>query len=253
MAKPVLINHKVLITRPGAQGKALCEALERAQVACEHIPAINILENPNKLPEQKIVSLFLASELIIAISANAVNYCKLLTPKITKNTPVLAIGKSTQQVLIQHKNYHEQQIVLPKEYSTEGLLQLEILQQIKNRKIALICGVGGRELLEQVLIERGAVCTRIETYQRMYPGENEAKLQQQLAVNDFNKVVITSGQALENLVKMSGGQLPALLKLQLIVISHRLANLAVDIGFTQPALIIKNADNAAIMKLLKKG
>lgn len=264
------MHNKVLVTRPGSQGRELCEALERTGMACEHIPAMIISENPqNNLLASKLDSgseseqelgfmrILKSAQLIIVISANAVNYCKLLHPEFTRSTPILAIGKSTQQALIQHKNYSEQQISMPKQYSTEGLLALELLQNIRNKKIALVCGVGGRKLLEQVLLERGAVCSRIESYQRTYPSDYEEKLQRYLTQNNFidnmSRVVVTSGQALENLVKMAGGQLSALLQLQLVVISQRIANLAIDLGFEKPALIIENADNAAIVKLLKKG
>lgn len=246
----------ILITRPGEQGKELCQQLKKNNIACEHIPAMKISENSNKPQDEAIKKIFLelkSAGLIIVLSINAIKYCQLLTPEHTQNIPILAIGKSTKKFLINSRKYCESQVMAPEEYSSEGLLELKPLnhENINNQKVVIVCGVGGREILEQELAARGAQCFRVETYQRAYPAEHEFKLQQYLALHETEMVLVTSGEALQNLVRMSGGQLLTLLQLQLVVMSQRIANIAVDMGFTIPPKIIKNADNAAIVEWFK--
>lgn len=260
MAEQILKNstNSVLVTRPGRVGEELCELLQQNNIHSEYVPSILIAANPRQV-SQKIIEenkqQLISADLIIVISANAVNYCCSLLPEITQQTPILAMGKATRRVLVETRKYTEQQIILPEQYISESLLQLEVLQDIQHQNIVLVCGVGGRELLEQELQQRGAVCSRIECYQRSYPSDPgyTKKLQQLLAQNSLGYVVATSGEALENLVKMSGSYLDALLKLQLVVISERIARIAINLGFQKPAVIIKNADNAAIVAQLKKG
>ena len=244
----------VLTTRPGLVGEALHKELQALGVKSVYLPAMEILPYTNGLSADEMKQSLLSAEMIVVISANAVRFCEMLVPEITRKTPIFVIGEATRKVLVNDKAYDHNIIFCPEDFTSEGLLQLEQWQDVKEKNIALICGVGGRELLEQELITKGGVVTRIECYQRHYPAKkHEAELQRRLLSNHIDAVVITSGEALENMLKMSGSQLALLLKLQLIVISQRIATIAASYGFEKPAIVIKNADNVAIVRLLTKG
>lgn len=260
MAEQILKNstNSVLVTRPGKVGEELCELLQQNNIHSEYVPGLLIVENPSQFSQQIIEEnkqKLISADVIIVISANAVDYCHNLLPEITQQTPILAMGKASKRVLVEDRKYIEKQIILPVQYISESLLELELLQNIQQQNIVFVCGIGGRGLLEQELQQRGAKCSRIECYQRCYPGDPSyiKKLQQLLAQNTLDCVVVTSGEALENLVKMSGSYLDALLKLQLVVISERIARIAINLGFQKPSVIIENADNAVIVAKLKKG
>jgi uroporphyrinogen-III synthase len=76
---------------------------------------------------------------------------------------VLAVGARTATVLL------EQGVAVvapPRDATSEGLLELSQLQGLKDERVLLVGGVGGRTLLAGVLSARGAEVVRFECYRR---------------------------------------------------------------------------------------
>ena len=231
----------ILITRGAEQGNALAQALAKHNVPSVVVPALIInpidYNNPNCSDFHKL----------IYISQNAVKY----GPKPSEKNIVCAIGTATSQAL--KNTFAINQLVVPSEATSEALLEDQSLQSVSGENILIICGKGGRALLQDTLRERGALCQRLEVYERCYPEENENLLQTQLENGKLDFVLVTSEQALKNTLQLSGQYQDSVRTLQPIVISSRLARLTKELGFKQTAIIINTITANEIYKAMNQG
>lgn len=217
----------VLVTRPAGQAQSLFAALTKHKIPYHDVPAMAIYPHP--LTEAQIAGIQ-AANILIFISRNAAVHAPLFVPAPS----VFAVGESTQQALYE-KGYAK--VICPEDFSTEGLLALPMLQSIQGKRIAIIRGVGGRETLQTVLEQRGALCDAFSVYRRVYPAEGELPLQTLLLNHDIRCVVVTSGEILQNLLRMAGACQDRLQSLPLIVISQRIARLAKELGFCSVEIV----------------
>lgn len=111
------------------------------------------------------------------------------------------------------------------------------MQQLQGKRVLLIRGVGGRELLAQSLIQAGVNLTIIEAYQRLLPKPDIYlwKVLEQ-TLQKPHKWLLTSSEAVRNLQTMCFGQ--PWLKLTSAIVTHpRIAEIASQIGFSETILI----------------
>jgi len=180
-------------------------------------------------------------EMLIFISANAVNYCVTLLqalkiePQDIKSK-IAVIGKATNaaataagfHVAIQPANG----------FNSDALLKRAELQakHIQSKDILIVRGCGGLEQLPKVLTQRGATVALAEVYKRSIPQHDiQIKRQQlsqswaELAISD---ITVTSNESLQNLYDMleAPGR-DEMLSTHLIVPSQRCAQLAKQLGF----------------------
>jgi uroporphyrinogen-III synthase len=141
-------------------------------------------------------------------------------------------------------------LVAPPPHDSEALLALPQLQDLSGQRILIIRGVGGRELLCETLRARGAAVNYAEVYQRTRPDSDTRDILAAWAQGAVDVVTVTSGEALQNLVAMLGepGR-GRLLTTPLVVVSGRMVQQALALGFTSPRLA-EAAGDAALMAAL---
>ena len=121
---------------------------------------------------------------------------------------------------------------------------------VSGKKIAIIRGVGGRELLDKVLAERGAQVLSILAYERILPTLDVAPVVSAIGKHEFDCIVTTSAAGVENLLTLSGVNARAnLLNIPLFVMSERIKILAEQLGFRTIG-VIPTASNEAIIDAL---
>lgn len=123
--------------------------------------AIEALQNIN-LPSR--LSTEIHYDGIIFISKNAVQHCPMhyLRPTTTV-TQIYAVGPVTAAAL-QAANIEAK--TPPQDYSSEGLLALPELQQVKGQHWLIVRGETGRETLKERLQQRGANVDYLACYTR---------------------------------------------------------------------------------------
>ena len=88
-------------------------------------------------------------------------------PVFPSTLRLAAVGAGTANAL-QAAGYNV--TVCPRdEWSSEALLDLPDFQSVAGKHIAIIRGVGGRELIDRTLTERGAQVLPVMAYQRVLP------------------------------------------------------------------------------------
>ncbi len=239
--KPLLHERRVLLTRPNAKCESLALRLADKEIFSHCHPLLNInIENSS--PD----SSFYNADIIIAISENAVNFLNQQIKHWPKNAMYLAVGSATQNAF-KSLNVNAD---IPKYSTSEGLLELACLTNVKHKNISIIRGVGGRELLATSLVERGANVNYLEVYKRQLIEIKENRCIRQWQQHQINTIVVTSGEMLEHIYSNIGDKDQIWLQsLWLVVPSDRVAKIAQRLGAKNVSMS-NGADNASILKIL---
>ncbi len=221
---------RVLNTRPLSQGAILEKAIVTAGGLSINLPCITIsateLSWLNSMPQLCHV------EQAIFISANAVHYYFDALKQNHIDWPasifVIAVGSATAAALAEQGI---QVHCIPSTADSEHLIQLESLQHVKNKCVLLIKGVGGRSLIADTLLSRGANLTPLDVYLRDLPEVSKEYINSLWQNDAVDIILLTSEQAMKNLLGLFKEEgLSWLRNKPCLVISQRLADVAESLG-----------------------
>lgn len=242
---PNLNGLRVLNTRPEQQAMPLADAIKKAGGISINLPVINIEPTDtiwnNSLPDLTQI------KCAIFTSPNAVHYffAEILPSTWPKSVNIIALGQGTAKALTQ-QGLHAP--ILPQQADSEHLLMLDALKNIKQKKILLVKGEGGRTLINKSLIAQGAHVSTLEVYRRTQAILDRKHIQTLWHENVVDIILITSETALAYLFALFGEQArPWLCRKPYLVISERLRESAEAEGIQ--TVIVSSYDNI-ITKLL---
>lgn len=246
---------KILTTRPQAQADRLLLPLRAAGFVAENIPLLAI-EPLDLEPAQRQCLLDLDQfhkVVVISPSAAAILLDQLedYWPQWPVGVDWFTVGAGTHAVL--------QQAGITAAYpqagdKSEDLLLLPELQALAGEKILLVKGLGGRPLLEETLISRGARVTSLPIYARVKP---RLQLQQihNLLQGDFAVRVLTSAESLLQYAEFAatpdfntGLVQQQWLEQPLLVPSYRIEQQAKTMGFRK----VFNSDGAGADAIIRR-
>lgn len=239
-----------LITRPVHQSQDLIVQTRASGGSVIHFPTLEII-GPKSIKKVILgIKKLNQYDLVIFISPNSVFKTAECIHEIwsswPKNLKTIATGPGTARSLKQHNlpcDYYPE-----KEFNGIGLLNLIVLQDIKQKKILIIKGEGGRHYLRKSLKDRGAQIDNLNVYKRGLPRIDKTNIPNQEIID---VIICTSRSGLKNLVGLLYPYWQdTLLQKQLLVISPRLADNAKKLGFVKPALISDNANHTTILQTL---
>lgn len=221
---------RVLNTRPLNQGDALNNDIRAAGGVPLHFPALEIestaIDWLSGMPNLTQV------KQAIFTSANAVDYyfAALTTTGIQwpRNICVMAIGNATAAALSKHGiHVHHSPLIA----DSEHLLKLDVLQSIEKQTILLVKGLGGRQLIAETLLSRGAHLIPLAVYRRKLPVVKQEYINSIWQDDAVDIILFTSQQAMLNLFTLfeQGGH-SWLCNKPCLVISKRLAKEAYLLG-----------------------
>ncbi|MFI0489678.1 MAG: uroporphyrinogen-III synthase [Yersinia sp. (in: enterobacteria)] len=244
----------ILVSRPSPAGEELVSRLRALGRVAWHAPLINFSPGSDlpKLPA--LLHNMQAGDLVFALSQNTIRYANPMLKRNNLSWPTqlsyYAIGRTTALALHTASRLHV--TYPPMGETSEMLLSLPDLQNVSGKKVLLLRGNGGRELLGQSLAERGASVTFCECYQRspVYYNGSEQSADWQRAGVDI--LVITSGEMLQQIYTLVPDYYRSswLLRCRLIVVSDRIATLAAQMGWSD-IRVAENADNDALIRALQ--
>ena len=230
----------VLLTRPVGTDTRLTELLGAEGIDCVECPLLKIEPLP--------VSTGLITDLdqfdaLIFISVNAVKYGLTALEQYWPQWPTalnwFAVGQATAGALAEWNLKAD----YPEVAGSEGLLALAPLLEISGKRVLVIRGRGGRELIKETLESRGALVEYLEVYER-----TPVDVDQQIDVTAVSVVVCTSVEGLEQLIK--GLDRREVVKLSLIVPSRRVAQVAEQFGFARVKQAAGASDEAMLNAIL---
>ncbi len=248
-----LVGRSVLVTRPRHQADGLIDAVQRLGGTARVFPTLAIV--PVALSAAMIgdVQSLHAGDWAIFISPNAVDAGMGLLAQaggLPSGVGVAAVGRATARSL--HENGIARVLVPQQGADSEALLALAPLHDLTGRRVLIVRGEGGRELLGRTLVERGADLRYAEVYRRVMPEDaDRSQLLAWLAAGAVDLLTATSPAGLENLVRLAGAEGGAALsRLPLVVVSERMLQQAERLGFRGSVQVAEGAGDDAITKAL---
>lgn len=238
------------ITRPEGQAEKLKPVLEDAGANVKLLPMLVIESVPVDAKIKSIVLNLDKYDLLFFISTNAATLGMELInnywPQFPQALKIFAVGPTTADVI----SSYDLQAEFPVErMSSEALLALESLSDVSGKKALIVRGVGGRELLATALKEKGVSVDYLELYQRVCPDYKAGKLAQLFRDTPPDGIIVSSSEALDNLVDLLARDKVALTALPLFVSSERIAGDASTSGFKK-TITMSGADDRAIIHSL---
>jgi uroporphyrinogen-III synthase len=228
-----LSGVNVLVTRPAHQASNLANKISATGGNPILFPVLEITDAEDLRPMLKIIDRLASFDLAIFVSPNAVNRAMVLIQAnqgLPAHLKVAVVGKGSADAL---KHFGVNQVIVPAgRYDSEALLDRKELQQMKGKRVIIFRGNGGRKLLGDTLVERGAILEYVACYCRGKPTIDATVLLTNWAHNPLNAVTITSSEGLCNLLEMVGKSDQQLLKISPLFTAHqRIAQLASEFGF----------------------
>ena len=205
MSATALAGRRVVVTRPAGQTAHMAALIRAAGGEPVLFPALEILDAEDLQPLIALVDRLDAFALAIFVSANAVDKALALV-QARRAWPtglrVATIGRGSERALERHGF---SAVIAPGErFDSEALLELPELYDVNGKRVVIFRGDGGRELLGDTLIARGAAVEYAECYRRGRPKTDTAPLLALWEQRRFDALTVTSSEGLANLHDMLG-------------------------------------------------
>ncbi len=238
MAKP-LQGQRVLVTRPAHQSARQTEYLRQQGADPVALPLLEIVATTAQdgADYQQCKACILDLDLyrdVIFVSPNAArigaDWIDAYWPQLPLGVRWVGIGRQTAETLEQlgFDAWHAEG-----GFDSETLLTHPSMQAMTAERVLILRAEGGRELLADTLRSRGARVDLAHIYRRACPAYADAVIQSTIYAQPLSAILITSGQALRNLLQLCGPAVATLTDTLIIVPSARLAELARSLGFNR--------------------
>jgi uroporphyrinogen-III synthase len=246
-----LRGQRILVTRPAGQAQKLTEMIlaQGGEPVC--FPLLEINPTKEQTPLQQAIAQLDGYSIAIFISPNAVIFS---LPTLLAKRPwpdalqAAAIGQST---VAQLAPYGINNVIAPvQRFDSEALLELPAMHQqcVAGKKILLLRGNGGRELLATTLRERGAQVDCVTCYQRSSP-TNKKLIVSMLRNEQIEALTISSSEGLHNLLALLDAETTQRLYTLPVFVPHkRIAKIAAELGLRK--IILSEPADAGIMNAL---
>ncbi len=227
-----LAKRHIVITRPAGQVGHLAKVITDAGGIAVLFPVLAIQDIEDPQPLIDIATQLEAFDLAVFVSPNAVNKAlKVICAQRSwpQQLRVATVGKSSERELAR---FGVANVIAPQErFDSEALLALPELVDMAGRRVVVFRGDGGRELLGDTLMARGATVVYVSCYRRSMPQVDAAPLLQLWSRHELDAVTITSSEGLRNLFAMIGPAGKSLLQQTPLFVPHaRIAEAARKLG-----------------------
>lgn len=236
-----------LVVRPAEQADELAQLLRQQghQPLCCPLLETRAGDELSRLPEW-----LPAADIVIAVSVHAVkfaHYFLLQTGLTWPHIEYFVVGQASADAFAEVGI----QAQCPDDPRSEGLLLLPALQSVAGKRVLILRGNGGRDLIATTLASRGALVHYCATYERHYPALDGTVLTRHWQRAGLDSLLITSGELLQRLLELvPSQQQPWLYDRLLVVPSPRVAEQAAAAGFTR-IVIAQGASNQALVAALE--
>jgi uroporphyrinogen-III synthase len=237
---------RVLVTRPAHQADNLCRVIEARGGKATRLPLLSIVPVAQAGAARRMLESAREWDWWIFTSVNAVQHARQMGVEMWPAN-LAAVGPATAAAL----ESSGLAVATPLgAFSSEGLLELPQFTEVNGRRILIVTGEDGLAVLAPALRERGASVEMAEVYRRVALPYDSERISETLRTIDA--IVITSGQALDHLFKLTPEPMQkVLLQKQLVVPGPRVVEKASELGFR--ALIApEKMSDAGIVQALEQ-
>lgn len=234
-----LAGRRILVTRPAAQAEKLAGLITAQGGEAVLFPLLEIGPVADLRPLEAAAERLEGYAIAIFISPNAVEYSLpilLAAHAWPPGVQAAAIGQSTAADLVARG---VGRVIAPVgRFDSEALLELPAFQAgcVAGKRVLILRGNGGRELLAETLQARGAVVDGVCCYQRSAPVD-ALSLLSSLRNNRLDALTISSSEGLRNLwALLDTEDRQRLSRLPIFVPHSRIAEQAAELGLRKIVL-----------------
>jgi uroporphyrinogen-III synthase len=225
-----LAGCTVVITRPAGTGSTLARRVRVLGGVPLLLPGVSLRAASDGDAARAQWTKAQHDDVLIFTSPAAVRYAIALAPPATRAN-VIAVGQGTARAL--HRHGIDAQVPAARQ-SSEGVLDLPVLQHAQGRRVALITAPDGRGLLQQQLAARGAIVREVYVYRRAAPRLGRRHIQAVQQLSPSACVLLSSAESILHLQAL----LPQdawrqLCAANAVASSERIAEQARDSGFSR--------------------
>jgi uroporphyrinogen-III synthase len=188
----------ILVTRPRTQAAELVDAIESRGGTAYCFPVLEIVPF-DELDVRNSVSHLGKPDIVIFVSRNAVEH----GIGYTGGGAIAVIGPGTARAVAAAGRVVD--VVPVAGYDSEHLLAEARLQDVAGKRVRIIRGSDGRELLAEELKRRGAIVEYLSVYERRLPqvdADSRADLERRWRRGDIDVVTVMSVQSFTNLLQL---------------------------------------------------
>ena len=249
----------VVITRPSAQCGALAAAVRALGRRAVLLPLLEI----TPLPDPAVLKAELARiddyALVAFVSPNAIDAAFAHIDAWPRQVEIAVLGEGSRQALAAHgvdaARYTIHSPQDPARSDSEHLMAALDLASLAGRRVLIVRGESGRELIADGLRAAGAEVTTVAAYRRRVPALNQdlaAQLSQ--LIGQPCQWIVTSSEALRGLFalleQLGGAAAVAKMQQQHLIVPHaRIAETAAALGVTH--LTLTGSGDASLLAALQ--
>lgn len=195
-----LAGKQILVTRAREQAGLLSTELTKLGADAIEIPAIEILPPASFEALDVALRNLQQYQWLIVTSANAVRAIQgrravlNLMPASFAHLKIAAIGAPTARAL---EETGLSASITPKEYVAESLLE-SLADQIKNDRVLIARAAIARDIIPEVLMQRGAQVEVVEAYRTVIPESSVEKIAEAFANKSPEAATFTSSSTVTN-------------------------------------------------------
>ena len=232
-SQPLLSGASLVVTRAPGTSASLARGIRAAGGRVVLLPGLALRASADHATMRAAIREVPRFDAWIFTSPAAVRFGLPLVGALKKRARarVFAIGEGTARALARHAIVAT---IPPDRADSEGLLALPELKAVRGQRIALVGAPGGRDLIAPTLRRRGARIDAVHVYRREPSRLNARHFDALDAAPDPLITLLSSGEALSNLVAAVPARLLTRLRAQALVVSSaRLVALAREHAFAQ--------------------
>jgi uroporphyrinogen-III synthase len=241
----------VLVTRPEPQAAPLALRLEAEGARVFRLPAMDVRPRGDRPALRAALGPIDRYRWVLFVSTNAVKFGTFLLEGV-HGAQLAAVGPATAAAL--ERAGHPVALVPADGFDSEALLATPELNDVARGRVLIVRGDGGRELLGEELVRRGADVVYAEVYERRcaqpVPGAVQAVEDAWLA-GDIDVVTATSAELLRCLVEILTPKGRALLRGSIVLAGGpRIASAAREIGLEGELVVARAPDDSGLVDAL---
>ena len=232
-----LAGRSIVVTRPAGQADGLCAALEALGAEPLCFPLLTIAPVADPAPLQAMARRLGEFSLAFFVSPNAVRFAldaMLPVAPWPAGLKVATVGKGSEAALAERGFTG---VIAPSiGFDSESVLALPAFQvdAVDGRRVLVLRGDGGRDLLGDTLTARGARVEYLTCYHRGGPADDPAPLVERARAGRLDALTLTSSEGVAHLLALPGVDM---LKAVPVFVPHpRIAAAAEEGGFAQVVL-----------------
>lgn len=235
-----LAGRGVVITRPLELAAPFARLLERRGARAIVFPAIEI----QPLPAPATLARLADYDMAVFVSPSAVRVALAAQPSWPPRLAA-AVGAGTRRQL--ELTGAQAIIAPPAGADSEALLALPEMQSLRGKRVLIVRGEGGRELLAQSLAAHGALVEHAVCYRRARPAADAAPLVAAWRRGELHALTVFSSEALDNFSAMGAADLIA--ALPVFVPHQRIASHARERG-AREVVVAAGGDDDVLERLV---